>query len=124
MQKSAGGIGLREAVPVVAGMGDGGLAASGFGCWNAKRCRELGEPETASSTKDLWRVTCWWKAFGAVEALSLHGLVVEPVLARWKRRLRQSVGETDVRATALSASVVVTGHIGLARLSGEVGRMT
>jgi hypothetical protein len=81
LQKSVRGIGLREAIPVVAGAGDGGLAHGGFHR-KAKGCRDSGEPETASPTKGLRRVTCWWKAFGAAETSSLHGLLVEPVLAR------------------------------------------
>lgn len=123
MQKSARGIGLREAIPVAAGVGDGGLAHGGVH-QKAKGCLESGEPETARSAKDLRRVACWWKTFGAVEALSLHGRLVESVLARWRRRLRQSDGDTNVRAAALTNSTAVTGCSAFVRLSGEVSRMT
>jgi len=124
LQKSVRGIRSREAILVAAGAGDGGLAQGGFVCWKAKGCLESDEPETVSSTKNLRRVACWRKTFGTKDAFSLHGLLAERVLASWRWRLRLFDGDTDVRATALTNSTVVTSRCGCARLSGEVSRVT
>lgn len=124
MQKSARGIRSREAILVAAGAGDGGLAHGGCVRRKAKGCLESDEPETVSSTKNLRRVACWRKTFGTTDAFSLHGLLVELVLASWRWRLRLFGGDTDVRATALTNSMVVISRCGCARLSGEVSRVT
>lgn len=106
---------------------DGGRGPSyrWFRCWDAKGCRQLGEPETASSTKGLWRATCWWKVSWVEEAKNLHGLLVEWILAIGfgSSHVLSSRGDRGIRVAALSCQCLVNSHTATEGQLGKVGRM-
>jgi hypothetical protein len=91
LQKSARGVGLREAASVVAEVGDGGLARVGghrerMGVWSFSVLR-------GRVAKGLWRAACWWKAPWVVEGVAFHEVTAEAVLVR-------RIGTATGRATA------------------------
>lgn len=99
LQKSSSSVWPREATPVAAGVGDGGLAQSG----DRRRRNTLTGPvpETAIGPLGSRRAARWWKASRTVAAVALHGAAGKAVLAR---RLvapsRTPAGDGGVRVTA------------------------
>jgi hypothetical protein len=105
LQKSARGVGLREAILVAARVGDGGLAP--------RQQTVGGRTDVASSAgwkrlvaaKGLWRVTRWWKAAWTGKATAFHEVMVEAVLVGQIGRAKHARPLLDdgvVRVTVLA----------------------
>lgn len=101
MQKPVRGAGLREAMPVAAGMGDGGLAQTRETAAGEMASRFQAASRGVGRKKGLTEAAYRWKASWAEETVRLHGLAVEPVLARWIARLPRTSGRQGRRSSAL-----------------------
>jgi hypothetical protein len=105
LQKSARGVGLREAILVAARAGDGGLALRQQTVEGRKGVASSTSWERLVAAKGLWRVTRWWKASWTGKATAFHGVAVEAVLVEQIGRAKHArplLGDGVVRVAVFA----------------------